>query len=184
MRDTETLFEALVAIATIVDDDNPAEVRLEGIRGVLATIGMRRAKAPSADSPPAPGVPDDENPEWTAEDFAAAKPFAAVFPDLVGPAGTTATSPAEERLKGILRAHEHVARIAPTVPPSLPRPRAKPFQLPVRRPKQTPTERPKQTPSSERPKALVDDPERQERIRRELAGKRPENTGPKKKGGV
>jgi uncharacterized protein (DUF4415 family) len=28
------------------------------------------------------GVPDEENPEWTAEDFAAAKPFAAVFPDL------------------------------------------------------------------------------------------------------
>jgi uncharacterized protein (DUF4415 family) len=28
------------------------------------------------------GVPDDENPEWTAEDFAAAKPFAEVFPDL------------------------------------------------------------------------------------------------------
>jgi uncharacterized protein (DUF4415 family) len=28
------------------------------------------------------GVPDEENPEWTAEDFAAAKPFAEVFPDL------------------------------------------------------------------------------------------------------
>lgn len=25
---------------------------------------------------------DDENPEWTAEDFAKAKPFAEVFPDL------------------------------------------------------------------------------------------------------
>ena len=28
------------------------------------------------------GVPDEENPEWTAADFAAAKPFAEVFPDL------------------------------------------------------------------------------------------------------
>jgi uncharacterized protein (DUF4415 family) len=28
------------------------------------------------------GVPDDENPEWTEEDFAASKPFAEVFPDL------------------------------------------------------------------------------------------------------
>jgi uncharacterized protein (DUF4415 family) len=28
------------------------------------------------------GVPDEENPEWTAADFAAAKPFADVFPDL------------------------------------------------------------------------------------------------------
>jgi uncharacterized protein (DUF4415 family) len=31
---------------------------------------------------PASGVPDEENPEWTAEDFAHAKPFAEVFPDL------------------------------------------------------------------------------------------------------
>ena len=28
------------------------------------------------------GVPDEENPEWTAADFAASKPFADVFPDL------------------------------------------------------------------------------------------------------
>lgn len=28
------------------------------------------------------GVPDEENPEWTAEDFRNAKPFAEVFPDL------------------------------------------------------------------------------------------------------
>ena len=28
------------------------------------------------------GVPDEENPEWTADDFRAAKPFAKVFPDL------------------------------------------------------------------------------------------------------
>ena len=28
------------------------------------------------------GVPDEENPEWTAEDFANAKPFAEVFPGL------------------------------------------------------------------------------------------------------
>jgi uncharacterized protein (DUF4415 family) len=28
------------------------------------------------------GVPDAVNPEWTAADFAAAKPFAAVFPEL------------------------------------------------------------------------------------------------------
>ncbi len=27
------------------------------------------------------GVPDEDNPEWTAEDFAAARPFAEVFPD-------------------------------------------------------------------------------------------------------
>ncbi len=28
------------------------------------------------------GVPDEENPEWTEEDFANAKPFAEVFPEL------------------------------------------------------------------------------------------------------
>ena len=28
------------------------------------------------------GVPDDENPEWTAEEMRTAKPFADVFPDL------------------------------------------------------------------------------------------------------
>jgi uncharacterized protein (DUF4415 family) len=27
------------------------------------------------------GVPDEENPEWTAEDFAKALPFAEVFPE-------------------------------------------------------------------------------------------------------
>jgi uncharacterized protein (DUF4415 family) len=27
------------------------------------------------------GVPDDENPEWTAEEIRTAKPFAEVFPD-------------------------------------------------------------------------------------------------------
>ncbi len=31
---------------------------------------------------PVYGVPDEENPEWTAEDFRTAKPFAEVFPDL------------------------------------------------------------------------------------------------------
>jgi|HubBroStandDraft_2_1064218.scaffolds.fasta_scaffold264594_2 uncharacterized protein (DUF4415 family) len=33
--------------------------------------------------PPEYGVPDSENPEWTAEDFRRAKPFAEMFPDLV-----------------------------------------------------------------------------------------------------
>lgn len=28
------------------------------------------------------GVPDDENPEWTADDVRQARPFAEVFPDL------------------------------------------------------------------------------------------------------
>ena len=28
------------------------------------------------------GVPDEENPEWTAEEFAQAKPFADIFPEL------------------------------------------------------------------------------------------------------
>jgi uncharacterized protein (DUF4415 family) len=28
------------------------------------------------------GVPDEENPEWTEEDFARARPFAEVFPEL------------------------------------------------------------------------------------------------------
>lgn len=28
------------------------------------------------------GVPDEENPEWTAEEFAQARPFAQVFPEL------------------------------------------------------------------------------------------------------
>lgn len=28
------------------------------------------------------GLPDEENPEWTAEDFAHAKPFAEVFPEM------------------------------------------------------------------------------------------------------
>lgn len=32
--------------------------------------------------PHAVGVPDEENPEWTPEDFANAKPFAEVFPQL------------------------------------------------------------------------------------------------------
>lgn len=31
---------------------------------------------------PVYGVPDEENPEWTAEDFRTAKSFAEVFPDL------------------------------------------------------------------------------------------------------
>jgi uncharacterized protein (DUF4415 family) len=29
-----------------------------------------------------PGIPDEENPEWTKEDFARAKPFAEVFPEV------------------------------------------------------------------------------------------------------
>jgi uncharacterized protein (DUF4415 family) len=33
--------------------------------------------------PPKYGVPDDENPEMTDEDFRLAKPFAEMFPDLV-----------------------------------------------------------------------------------------------------
>jgi uncharacterized protein (DUF4415 family) len=28
------------------------------------------------------GIPDDENPEWTADEIRTAKPFAEVFPDL------------------------------------------------------------------------------------------------------
>jgi len=28
------------------------------------------------------GISDDENPEWTAEDFAKARPFAEIFPEL------------------------------------------------------------------------------------------------------
>ena len=32
--------------------------------------------------PHAVGVPDEENPEWTPEDFANARPFAEVFPQL------------------------------------------------------------------------------------------------------
>jgi len=32
--------------------------------------------------PPKYGVPDDENPEWTAEDFARARPFVEMFPHL------------------------------------------------------------------------------------------------------
>jgi uncharacterized protein (DUF4415 family) len=33
--------------------------------------------------PPAYGVPDEESPEWTAEDFASARPAEAVIPGIV-----------------------------------------------------------------------------------------------------
>lgn len=38
----------------------------------MATVKRKKPSSPM----------DDENPEWTAEDFAKAKPFAEVFPDL------------------------------------------------------------------------------------------------------
>ncbi len=48
--DKRDMYEAIVAIATIVDDiDNPAEARLEGIRVVLAAIGMLRVRIPRTD---------------------------------------------------------------------------------------------------------------------------------------
>jgi uncharacterized protein (DUF4415 family) len=41
---------------------------------------MPRKKKPW---PPKYGVPDEDSPEWTAEDFARARPFAEMFPHLV-----------------------------------------------------------------------------------------------------
>jgi hypothetical protein len=56
VRDAESLHQALIAIATIVDDtDNSSEGRLEGIRGVLAAIGMLHVRLPLPN--PAPRTP-------------------------------------------------------------------------------------------------------------------------------
>ena len=117
MLDRSDAVAALVAIATIVNDTaNSADERLEGIREVLARVGM--------------------------------------LPMAMPPADRTPRTSGQARLDDILKA---VARIyapsSPTPPPSTAK-RAPP-------PKAARKPEPK-------PKPLLDDPERQERIRREF----------------
>lgn len=133
MKNPEPMFEAIVAIATIVDDpDTPPDERLEGIRSVLAAVGMLRVGVPRAPR-----------------------------------AGPSPRTPAEERIEEMLKATDRlrgvrvVGPLSSTTPRSA-RPRAKPAPKPP----------PKETRKPE-PKPLVDDRERQERIRREFtAGQR------------
>jgi len=139
MATRRDMFEALIAIATIVDDDRPTHERVDGIRGVLAAVGMLRVGMPQAEPVPLARAP---------------------------------LTPAEARLESVLKAHERVARTYP--PSSSPTlrsspPRAKPLPKPPA---------PKETRKNRRPKPLVDDPERQERIRREFTAgvKRPKKS--------
>lgn len=61
MTNPESLLEALLAIATIIDDDNTAEVRLDGIRGVLVAIGMLRVGLPDVKfAPNLPSTPAED----------------------------------------------------------------------------------------------------------------------------
>jgi len=49
--------------------------------------------------PPGWGVPDDDNPEWTAEDFRRARPMREVFPDIVEAAKRARGRPRAEHPK-------------------------------------------------------------------------------------
>lgn len=54
----------------------------------------------SENSLPEYGTPDDENPEWTAEDFARARPFREFFDEQFGSGGADAFLSSLKRMRG------------------------------------------------------------------------------------